>query len=76
MVIVLVEVPDEATVEVLRQQKNVHVVGIIAQPVLADSPAPAEARPKRKWAGSLSDAAADSLRAHTERVRSEWERIF
>ena len=76
MTLVLVEVPDEAAVELLRQQKNVHVVGIIAQPTLADSPAPAEARPKRKWAGSLSDAAADSLRAHTEQVRSEWERIF
>ena len=76
MTLVLVEVPNEAAVELLRQQKNVHVVGIIAQQPLADSLAPAEARPKRKWAGSLSDAAAASLRAHTEQVRSEWERIF
>ena len=76
MTLVLIEVPDEAAVEMLRKQKDVHVVGIIAQPALADAPAPAGARPKRKWAGSLSDAAAASLRAHTEQVRSEWERIF
>ena len=76
MTLVLVEVPDEAAVEMLRQQKNIHVVGIIAQPAQANAPAQAGARPKRKWAGSLSDVAADSLRAHTEQVRSEWERIF
>ena len=74
MTLILVEVPDELTVEMLRQQKNVHIVGIIAQPVLTDLSPAAEVRPKRKWAGSLSDAAADSLRAHTEQVRSEWER--
>ena len=76
MTLVLVEVLDEAAVAALRQQRGVNIVGIITQPKLADSPVPSDARPNRKWAGSLSDAAADSLRAHTEQVRSEWERIF
>lgn len=74
MTLVLIEVPNEAAVEILRQNKDIQVVGIVTKPGDA---APAElptAGPPRKWAGALSTTDADSLRAHLEQVRSEWER--
>jgi len=53
MTLVLVEVPNEAAVEQLRQQKDVHIVGIITKP--ADEPAlPATQPTPRKWAGALA----------------------
>lgn len=71
MTLVLVEVADEAAVQRLRLQ-GVRVVGIVAEPaaveVQPEQPVP------RKWAGALSSADADSLRAHAEQIRDEWER--
>ena len=72
MTLVLVEVANEAAVEMLRQQHGLRVVGVVAEPA-ADKARPEQPVP-RKWAGSLTSADADSLRAHVEQVRNEWER--
>ena len=77
MTLVLVEVPDEAAVEVLRQQKNVHVVGIITQPAAEVPPLPAASPAPRKWAGALaaiSTTSAEEWDRHLEEIRNEWER--
>ena len=77
MVIVLVEVPDEATVELLRHQKNVHVVGIVTQPAAEASTPAAVAPAPRKWAGALaaiSTTSAEEWDKHLHEIRNEWER--
>ena len=71
MTLVLVEVADEAAVQRLRLQ-GVRVVGIVAEPAVVETQ-PEQPAP-RKWAGALSGADADSLRAHAEQIRDEWER--
>jgi len=79
MTLVLIEVPDEAAVQVLSRQKGVRVVQIIAagqRTVEVPAVEAAQIPVKSKWAGTLSDADADSLRTHTEQIRAEWERIF
>lgn len=81
MTLVLVEVANEAAVQTLRLQQGVRVVGIIADPAAGAYEAvkhlplaqAAQSTP-RKWAGALASADADSLRAHAEQVRNEWER--
>ena len=70
----LVEVPNEAAVEALRRQPGLRVVGVVTPPAEAEPLAPPPT--PRRWAGSLSDESANSLRAHTEELRTEWERIF
>ena len=63
---ILVEPRSEQAYELLRQLEALHILRVV----------PEVAPPKRQWAGSLSDTAADKLREHTEQVRSEWERNF
>ena len=70
MTLVLVEVPNEAAVEMLRQQENVHVVGIITPPVPVRKPSIAS------LVGSLSDETAERMRTEISELRSEWEREF
>ena len=77
MTLVLIEVPNEAAVEELRQQKNVHVVGIVTQPTAEASPLPAVSPAPRKWAGALAAIATTSAEEwdkHLEEIRNEWER--
>lgn len=74
MTLVLVEVPDEAAVEMLRQQKNVHVVGIIAQPAAEVSSLPVTSPAPRKWAGSIPATSAEAWDKHLQEIRGEWER--
>lgn len=64
---ILVEPLNEKAYELLRQLEALHILRVLDE---AAAPMP----PKRQWAGSLPDAAADKLREHTEQVRSEWER--
>ena len=77
MTLLLVEVPNEIAAEALGRQPGVRVVGVVTppEPAPADEPVPTPPTPRR-WAGSLSDESAESLRIHTEQVRSEWERVF
>ena len=73
MTLVLVEVPDEAAVELLRQQKNVYVVGIVTQPA-ADVSLPVVRPASRKWAGSIPATSAEAWDKHLHEIRGEWER--
>lgn len=73
MTLVLVEVPNEAAVELLRQQKDVHVLGIITKPV-GDASPPAVRPAPRKWAGSIPATSAEAWDKHLLEIRGEWER--
>ncbi len=66
---ILIEPLSEQAYELLRQLEALHILRVVP---VAEAPAPA----KRKWAGSLSDAAASKLREHTEQARQEWEHTF
>ena len=70
MPLVLVEVPDEAAVEMLRHQKNVQIVGILTPPAPVGKPSIAG------LVGSLSDETAQRMRTETTQLRNEWEREF
>lgn len=70
MTLVLIEVPNEAVVERLRQQPDVRVVGVVAPPVAARKPSIAG------LVGSLSDETAERMRVETSQLRAEWEREF
>lgn len=72
MTLVLVEVPDEATVELLRQQPRGQVVGILAPPAAVPVSRPSIAG----LVGSLSDETARQMRTETAQLRNEWEREF
>ena len=82
MTLVLIEVPDEAAVQVLSRQKGVRVVQIIAAgqrmvevPALATEAS--ETLPKRTWAGSLatvSTTTAEEWDTYLREIRNEWER--
>lgn len=74
MTLVLVEVPDEAAVEALRQQPNVRVVGVVDQAPPAVAAAMPAASPKRKWAGALPAESAEAWDKHLQEIRGEWER--
>ena len=74
MPLVLIEVPDEAAVELLRHQKNVHVVGIVTQPAVEALPPAAVASAPRKWAGSIPATSAEAWDKHLQEIRGEWER--
>ena len=77
MPLVLIEVPDEAAVELLRHQKNVHVVGIVTNPAAEAVPPAAVAPAPRKWAGALaaiSTTSAEEWDKHLHEIRNEWER--
>ncbi len=84
MTMVLIEVPDEAAVQVLSRQKGVRVVQIIAAGQrVVEVPAPTaeapETPPKRAWAGSLaavSTTTAEEWDAYLRETRNEWERSF
>ena len=69
MMPILIEPLSEQAYELLRQLEALHILRVLP---ITEAPAPA----KRKWAGSLSDAAAGKLREHTEQARQEWERTF
>ncbi len=71
---VLVEPLSEQAYELLRQLEALHILRVV--PADAPAAAPPAALPPRKWAGCLSDDAANSLHAHVEQLRSEWERTF
>ena len=73
MPLLLIEVPDEAAVELLRHQKDVHVVGIITKPVGEASP-PVVRPASRKWAGSIPATSAEAWDKHLLEIRGEWER--
>ena len=69
---ILIEPLSEKAYELLRQLEALHILRVVtsdSEPVVA-SPV----TPPRKWAGALAGADADSLRAHAEQIRNEWER--
>lgn len=68
MTLVLVEVPDEAAMELLRQQPRLQIVKLM--PPLAPRHKPSIAG----LIGSLSDETAERMRAKTTQMRGEWER--
>jgi len=70
MPLVLVEVPNEAAVEMLRQQPEVQIVGILTPPTPVRKPSIAG------LVGSLSDETAQRMRTETAQMRNEWEREF
>ena len=70
MTLVLVEVPDEAAVEMLRQRPEVHIVGILTPPAPVRKPSIAG------LVGSLSDKTAQRMRTEIAQMRNEWERNF
>ena len=70
MTLVLVEVPNEAAVELLRQQPTVQIVGILTPPAAVRKPSIAG------LVGSLSDETAQRMRTETAQMRNEWERDF
>ena len=65
-----VEPLSEKAYELLRQLEELQILR-----VLPDTE-PAPPMPARRWAGTLPDEAAQSLREHTNQVRQEWERTF
>ena len=68
---ILIEPLSEKAYELLRQLEALQILRVIT----SDSePVVASAAPPRKWAGALAGADADSLRAHAEQIRNEWER--
>ena len=67
MTLVLIEVPNEAAVERLRQQPGVRVVGVVA-PQLPPPPAA-----PRQWAGSIPAASAGNWDKHLQGIRDEWK---
>ena len=69
---VLVEPLSEQAYELLRQLEALHILRVV--PAEAPAITTVAALPPRKWAGCLSDDAANSLHAHVEQLRSEWER--
>jgi hypothetical protein len=74
MTLVLVEVPNEAAVELLRQQKDVRVVGIVTAPAAEESTLAAVPSAPRKWAGSIPATSAEAWDKHLQEIRGEWER--
>ncbi len=72
MELILVESLDEGAQESLRANPHVRVLSVVERPETA----PAAPRVRRKWAGTLSDEAAEGLRKHVEELRNEWERDF
>ena len=68
--LVLVEVPDEAALKLLRQQPTVQIVGILTPPAPVPKPSIAG------LVGSLSDETAQRMRTETTQMRNEWERDF
>lgn len=68
MTLVLIEVPNEAAVERLRQQPDVRVVGVVSPPGAVHKPSIAS------LVGSLSDETAEQMRLETSKLRNEWER--
>ena len=74
MTLVLIEVPNEATVEILRKKKDIQVVGIVTKPRDAALAAPPAAGPPRKWAGALAGADAEAWDRHLQEIRNEWNR--
>jgi hypothetical protein len=75
MTLVLVEVANEAAVEMLRTQKDVRIVGVVAEP--AATTTPAEQPAPRKWAGALaaiSPTSGEEWDKYLHDIRNEWER--
>ena len=60
-----VELLSEKAYELLRQLEELQILRVLLD---AEPSAPV----RRRWAGTLSDEAAQQLRLHTERTRQEW----
>lgn len=67
---ILIEPLSEKAYELLRQLEALKVIRILTPESAADN---ASEQP-RKWSGALANADADSLDAHVEQIRNEWER--
>ncbi len=76
MTLVLIEVPNEAAVAVLRRQPDVRVVGIVAPAAEAAEVPPPHKPSIAHLEGSLSDKTAERMRNETNQLRNEWEREF
>jgi hypothetical protein len=70
MTLVLVEVPDEEAMELLRQHPRLQIVKLM--PPLAPRRKPSIA----SLVGTLSDETAERMRAETTQMRGEWEREY
>ena len=68
MTLVLVEVPDEAAMELLRQQPRLQIVKLMSPPAPVRKPSIAG------LVGTLSDETAERMRTETTQMRGEWER--